>query len=432
MRMPEENQMVIANEYYFDLDCKKTRRNNNVLIVGSSGAGKTRGIVTPNLLQASGSYIVTDPKGNLYHQFGGFLRSKGYTVKLVDFKHPEKSIGYNPFHYIQNEQDITKLAYLLIYSEMNSHSSEDLFWRESAVLLLSSIIGYLHYYRPEKERNLDSVIKLLLACEIDEYNPNNQTVLDRIIGETEQIDPQCFVIRQYKKFRIAAGKTLKSVLISLFARLRNFESQGIKDMMKKDQVDIHSIGVTKTALFITVSDTDRSLDGFVNLFFTQAMEELCRFADDLCDNSELPIPVRFIMDDFATNCKIDNFPKMIASIRSRNISTMLIIQDEAQLTNEFGADGQTIISNCDTYAYLGGNDIDTAESIAKRCNLPMKKIMTMPVGKCWVFRRGETESFTDCVDYDLFLEEKGMIMVKDRMWDRITYQKQAQDKLINY
>jgi type IV secretion system protein VirD4 len=196
-------------------------------------------------------------------------------------------------------------------------------------------------------------------------------------------------VRTYKKFRVASSRTLRSILVTANSRLGVYDTPELEKMMKEDDVNISWIGRRKTALFVVVSDTDRSMDRLVNLFFSQAMNELCRYADTKCTDYRLPVPVRFIMDDFATNCKIEEFPRMIASIRSREISTTLIIQAESQLTQCYGYDGRTIIGNCDTYVYLGGNDVETAKAVAERCDMPVKKILNMPVGTNWIFRRGE-------------------------------------------
>lgn len=205
--------------------------------------------------------------------------------------------------------------------------------------------------------------------------------------EVEKRDPKSFALLQYRKFRIAADKTLKSILISTNARLGSYDMPDLNEMMRYDDIDIESIGQKKTALFVVVNDTDRSLDGLVNIFFTQAMNVLCEYADRECQNYELP--VHFIMDDFATNCTIRDFPRMISSIRSRRISVMLMIQTEAQLRACYGEDDQTIIGNCDSYVYLGSNDYDTAMSVARRCNVPVEKILYMPVGTNWIIRRGQ-------------------------------------------
>ncbi len=385
----KKNTMILAQDIEYSLDCYETQLNNNVLVVGTSGAGKTRSIVIPNLLQATGSYIVSDPKGNLYDQYGEYLKKQGYVVKKLDFTDPDNSEQYNFFRYIHRTLDVNKLAHMIVYSSGQNGYKADPFWDEAAELLLESLIAYLYENGREEEMNLASVQKLLSVAMVDENDPDVKSPLDRVMETYGKMNKDSYAVRQYNKYRIAAGRTLKSILISLNARIGQYDTPEIRRLTAKDTINIAGIGKRPTVVFVVVSDTDRSLDGLVNLFFTQAMNELCWYADKSCKDCRLPVPVRFILDDFATNCKIAEFPRMIASIRSRGISTMLMIQAEAQLEEGYGADARTIIGNCDTYIYLGGNDVDTALSVAKRCDLPLKKILNMPVGSNWIFRRGQ-------------------------------------------
>lgn len=384
----EANTLILGQNQYYSLNCYETGVNNNVLVVGTSGAGKTRSIVTPNLLQATGSYIVSDPKGNLYKKYKSYLQKEGYVVKKLDFTDPLNSAHYNFFNYIRNTQDIVKIAHMLIYQRKEGGHT-DPFWDQASQLLIQALIAYLKYERDEWEANFHSLMKLVELCEMKGELSMGTTPLDLLMKDVEKTNPDSYALSTYKKFRVAADKTLRSILISTNARLGLFDTPEIDEMTVSDDINIASIGQRKTALFVVVSDTDRSLDGLANIFFTQAMNELCRYADKECEDSCLPVPVRFILDDFATNCKIEEFPRMIASIRSRGISTMLMIQAESQLTENFGADGKTIIGNCDTYVYLGGNDVDTAKEVARRCDVPLKKILNMPVGTNWIFRRGQ-------------------------------------------
>lgn len=383
----EENTMILAEDQYYSLDCHETQLNNNLLVVGTSGAGKTRSIVTPNILQAVGSYIISDPKGNLYDKYKNYLCRKGYRVMKLDFTDPKNSAGYNFFDYIRDDTDIIKIAHMLIYQEMAGKNA-DPFWDQASQLLLEAIISYLREFSRKDDQNLQNVLKLVSNCQADGDMEYSQSVMDYLIRDAEKRKPTSHAVTTYKRFRVAADKTLRSILISVNARLGLYDTESINQITKVDTIDIPSIGKRKTALFVVVSDTDRSLDPLANLFFTQAMNELCRAADKTREGA-LPVPVRFILDDFATNCKIAEFPRMISSIRSRGISTMLFIQAESQLTAQYGDDGRTIIGNCDTYMYLGGNDIDTAKAVAARCDLPVKKILYMPVGTNWIFRRGQ-------------------------------------------
>ena len=321
-----KNEMIIAEGVSYSLNCYETKLNNNVLVVGTSGAGKTRSIVTPNLLQATGSYIVSDPKGNLYEKYGPYLKNQGYEVKKLDFTDPENSAHYNFFKYIRKTQDINKISHMIIYSKGQDGYKPDPFWDEASELLLQALIAYLYEGFRSSEQNLRSVQKLIDACNIDENDSGSATILDKLMEAHEKEYEDSYAVSQYKKFRVAAGKTLKSILISLNARIGQFDTPELRELTKYDTIRISGIGMKPTAVFVVVSDTDRSLDGLANLFFTQAMNELCWQADKRCKGNTLPVPVRFILDDFATNCKIAEFPRMIASIRSRGISTMLMIQ----------------------------------------------------------------------------------------------------------
>ena len=403
-----KNEMIIAEGVSYSLNCYETKLNNNVLVVGTSGAGKTRSIVTPNLLQATGSYIVSDPKGNLYEKYGPYLKNQGYEVKKLDFTDPDNSAHYNFFKYIRNTQDINKISHMIIYSKGQDGYKPDPFWDEASELLLQALIAYLYEGFRSSEQNLRSVQKLIDACNIDENDSGRATILDKLMEAHEKEYEDSYAVSQYKKFRVAAGKTLKSILISLNARIGQFDTPELRELTKYDTIRISGIGMKPTAVFVVVSDTDRSLDGLANLFFTQAMNELCWQADKRCKGNTLPVPVRFILDDFATNCKIAEFPRMIASIRSRGISTMLMIQSEAQLEEGYNKDARTIIGNCDTYVYLGGNDVDTAEAVARRCDVPLKKILNMPVETNWIFRRGQEPVNSKNYNIEHLLKEKNI------------------------
>lgn len=401
-----ENTLILAKDQYYSLDCRKTQVNNNVLVVGTSGAGKTRSIVIPNLLQATGSYIVSDPKGNLYNRYKDYLEKQGYVVKKLDFTDPKHSAHYNFLKYVRNTQDIVKVAHMLIYQDKNSVKKLDPFWDEASQLLVQSVIAFLKEEKPICYQNFHTLMKYINLCQAGGDLDYENTELDVIMNSLGKRRPSSYAFNTYKKFRIAASKTLRSILITVNARLGLLDTPEISMMTAKDDINIGSIGTEKTALFVVVSDTDRSLDAFVNIFFTQAMNELCRVADKKCADNCLPVPVRFILDDFATNCKIDEFPRMIASIRSRGISTMLMIQAESQLEESYAHDGKTIIGNCDTYVYLGGNDIETAESIARRCDMPVRKVLNMPVGTNWIFRRGQEPINGRNFELEPFLMEK--------------------------
>lgn len=382
--------MIVAKDIYYDLNDIKTQLNNNVMVVGGSGCGKTRSIVCPNILQATGSYIIADPKGNLYDKYADYLYKKGYEVKIVNFTDPSKSAHYNFLDFIRNTQDVLKIAHMLTYSDQNGICrTPDPFWDEATELLYQSLIAYLCFHRPEKDRTLESIFKLIASGRVPEDNSDAESALDVIMNEIGRRNSRDFAYKQYLKYRTGAGKTIRSILITANTKLGAFDTVELNRMMGRSEIDFARIGRQKTAIFVVVSDTDRSMDTQANIFFTQAMNELCLYADTECSDQRLPVPIRFILDDFATNCKIVDFPRMISSIRSRGISVMLLLQAEGQLRSSYGNDAPTIISNCDTYVYLGGNDPDTANAIAIRCDLPLRKILYMPVGTNWIFRRGQ-------------------------------------------
>ena len=403
--MNNYGKMILAENQEYSLNCYETQLNNNVLVVGASGAGKTRSIVTPNLLEATGSYIVSDPKGNLYRQYYSYLTEQGYSVKILDFTNPENSDRYNFFDYINSTQDIVSIAHMLIYNSENK-SYQDPFWDQASQLLLQALISYLIERQVPEERNLHSLLKLVNICCSNGDLDHKETLMDSLMKDHARANPDSYAVRTYEKFRTAASKTLRSILITVNAKLGLFDTPEIKKMTETDDIDISWVGKRKTAVFVVVSDTDRSMDPLVNLFFTQAMNQLCRFADKVCKNNCLPVPVRFILDDFATNCKIAEFPRMIASIRSRGISTMLMIQAESQLVKCYGDDWATIIGNCDTYVYLGGNDVKTAQAVAERADVPVKKILNMPVGTNWVFRRGQAPTNGRNFNLEAYLKDK--------------------------
>ncbi len=391
--MKTEKKLIIAEGCEYSMDCHTTRLNNNVIVVGGSGTGKTTGIVIPNIKQASGSYIVTDPKGNLHKKLAGYLKSKGYNVLKLDLANPNGDIRYNFFDYIEDEHDVIKIAHILMSGAGGSvFDGHNAYFYQTGELMLGSAIA--------SAKGLED-IRPRLKC----IGPMLAYCCNTLIGftDTERISNGYEIDDTEKWFGLSkrlersfgcsglASETASSIASTIGAVLGKLDTVGVESMMlaEKNKLDIKDIGKNKTALFVTVSDTDRSMDVLVNIFFTQAMNVLCRFADTECKNESLPIPVRFIMDDFATNCTIEDFPRMISSIRSRNISAMIILQAESQLEKRFDKEASTIISNCDTYLYMGGNDLETAKRVAQRADVPFKKVLYMPVGTNWIFRRGQ-------------------------------------------
>ena len=395
-------KLIAAKGCEYSLDDFDTKLNNNVLIVGGSGTGKTECEVKPNIEQAVGSYLISDPKGLLRKQYSSYLRERGYKVVNIDFTEPKKSNGYNPLHYIHTTQEVSKLARIIVESDDVKNASVDPFWTNNAIILLEAIIAYFIETRTHQftfKDILDMINKGDRASE-----DSKTSALSRIFRDHKLRNPKSWACDKFDSINSTPYKTYDCIRSSLTSSFSCFDTEELRQMMCRKSLDFAQIAQEKTAVFVTVSDTDRTMDTLVNIFFTQAMNELCSYADKQCLNGRLPIPVRFILDDFATNCRIAEFPRMISSIRSRAISVMLMIQSEAQLVQGYDYDAQTIISNCDTYIYLGGNDVQTAQAVADRCDKPMNEILNMPIGSCWVFRRGDKPRY-GCLEYSKVIEQ---------------------------
>lgn len=386
---------TVAANMEFETDTKKTWLNNNVLVVGSSGSGKTRTVVEPNLLKAEGSYVVSDPKGLLYKKYGDYLRLRGYRVEVVDFVHPDCGSNYNPFAFLRSETDILKLSHLLV-GEVES-GRVDPFWDHSSEVLVSALISYMVTCKKEKDRTLRTLLDLIGLC----YRRDTGICdMDIIMKKVENEKPGCFAVRQYNKIRLSPSKTFNSILATVESKLGIYDCDSLASMLSQNDIDVSELCSTFSsstrrtlpgmfALFVIVSDTDRCMDRLANIFFSQILQEMVRFADEFCTDGCLHVPVQFFLDDFATNVAIDNFPRMISSIRSRNLSVALMVQAESQLEAIYGRDSLTIIGNCDTYVFLGGNDMQTAKAISERANLPLAKVLELPTDQCIIFRRGE-------------------------------------------
>jgi len=414
-----EDSLILGQNQYYSKDGIKTQLNNNVVVVGTSGAGKTRSIVMPNLLQASGSYVVSDPKGNLYRKMGPYLESKGYRVIHMDFRHPERSLHYNPIAYCKTTTDAMKLASALVYETAHSsgngegrRGSYDPFWDETTLILLSALIGYLMEtdQMEADDKNLATLSTLLSECQKEERGNSNSIMTRAMERHRESMEERGLHSWAYDRFRaynVGPAKTNNTVCMTSQAKLSTFDTEELREMLRYNDLDFTKIGQEPTALFVEVSDTDRSMDVLVNLFYTQLMNQLCDYADDCCENSCLPVPVQFILDDFATNARIDNFQNMIANIRSRGISAMLMVQSEAQLEAGYGRDAQTIIDNCNTYVYMGGSNPRMAHIVGERADKPANRILNMPLSTSWIFRRGQEPVLCHNFDIDWFSRVKG-------------------------
>lgn len=345
----------------------KYARNKNVMIVGGSGSGKTRFYVKPNLMQMPDkvSYVVTDPKGTLIVECGKMLKKGGYRVKVVNTINFAKSMRYNPFHYIHSEKDILKLVNALIANTKGEgeRSTED-FWVKAERLLFTALIGYIMEEAPEEEQNFPMLVDLINAFEVREEDETFKNAIDRLFEELAEKKPDHFAVRQYAKFKLAAGKTAKSILISCGARLAPFDIQELRDLMEYDEMELDMIGDQRTALFIIVSDTDTTFNFVVAMLYSQLFNLLCDRADDV-HGGRLPYHVRFLLDEFANIGQIPMFDKLIATIRSREISASIILQSQAQLRSIYKDAAETIIGNCDSMLFLGGKEPSTLKEISE-------------------------------------------------------------------
>lgn len=396
---------ILPNGELFDLDSISTRLNNNMAILGASGAGKTRSVVIPNILAACGSYIISDPKGSLYKKYGDHMKRCGYNVVHIDLIHPEYSDRYNPLNYIRNTDDAMKLASQIVLLGFDGRTaSNDPFWEKAAELLVSSLIGYIMEGGTEIDRSFHGIAELLARIDPNVYENGNTCEIDDIFARhlrsyRSRTGDKSWAYSQYEKFKSTAPRTFGCVIITLQSMISSFDSLGMRAVTSGEcELDLRSIGEEKTAVFLSISDTDRSKDTIANIFYSQAMNELCDHADEECEDSRLPVPVRFILDDFGTNCRIHGFENMISNIRSRGISAILILQSESQLVKGYGESSHTILDNCDTIVYMGGNDVETARMISERSNQPLHRILDMPLCTNWIFRRGSSPKFSNTVD----------------------------------
>ena len=343
----------------------KYARNKNILVIGGSGSGKTRFFCKPSLLQAHSSYVCTDPKGTLLPEIGSFLERKKYRIKCLNLINFKKSMRYNPLAYIRSEKDILKLVNALILNTKGEgeKSSED-FWVKAERLYYSALIGYIWYEAPEEERNFITLLDLINASEAREDDETYQSPVDILFQQLEEKEPDHFAVKQYRKFKMAAGKTLKSILISCGARLAPFDIKELRDLMETDELELDTLGDSKTALFVIISDTDSTFNFVAALMYSQLFNLLCDKADDFY-GGRLPVHVRLILDEFANIGQIPNFDKLIATIRSREISASIILQSQSQLKTIYKDAADTIVGNCDSTLFLGGKEKSTLKEISE-------------------------------------------------------------------
>ena len=343
----------------------KYARNKNILVIGGSGSGKTRFFCKPSLLQAHSSYVCTDPKGTLLPEIGAFLERKKYRIKCLNLINFRKSMKYNPLAYIRSEKDILKLVNALIMNTKGEgeKSSED-FWVKAERLYYSALIGYIWYEATEEEKNFITLLDLINASEAREDDETYQSPVDLLFSQLEEREPDHFAVKQYRKFKMAAGKTLKSILISCGARLAPFDIKELRELMEYDELELDTLGDQKTALFVILSDTDSTFNFVAALMYSQLFNLLCDKADDFY-GGRLPVHVRLILDEFANIGQIPNFDKLIATIRSREISASIILQSQSQLKTIYKDAADTIVGNCDSTLFLGGKEKSTLKEISE-------------------------------------------------------------------
>lgn len=342
----------------------KNARNKNVLIVGGSGSGKTRFWLKPNLMQCHSSYVVTDPKGSIVVECGKLLQRKGYKIKILNTINFKKSMRYNPFAYIKSEKDILKLVTTLIANTKGDGKGGDDFWVKAETLLYTALIGYIYFEAPEHEQNFSTLIEFINASEVREDDEDFKNPVDLMFDALEEKDPQHFAVRQYKKYKLAAGKTAKSILISCGARLAPFDIQELRDLTAYDEMELDTLGDRKTALFIIISDTDDTFNFLVSMAYTQLFNLLCDKADDVY-GGRLPIHVRCLIDEAANIGQIPKLEKLMATIRSREISACLVLQAQSQLKALYKDNADTIIGNCDSMIFLGGKEKTTLKDLSE-------------------------------------------------------------------
>lgn len=340
----------------------KNARNKNVLIIGGSGSGKTRFWIKPNLLQMHSSYVVTDPKGSIVIECGNALLKNHYKLKIFNTINLKKSMHYNPFAYIHSEKDILKLVTTLITNTKGDGKAGDEFWTKAETLLYCALIGYIHYEAPIEEQNFSTLIEFINAMEVREDDEDFQNPVDLMFEALEKAKPNHFAVRQYKKFKLAAGKTSKSILISCGARLAPFDIEELREITAYDELELDTLGDRKTALFLIMSDTDGTFNFLISMIYTQLFNLLCEKADDVY-GGRLPVHVRCLIDEAANIGQIPNLEKLVATIRSREISACLVLQAQSQLKAIYKDNADTIIGNMDSRVFLGGAEPTTLKEL---------------------------------------------------------------------
>ena len=363
-----QNNVILTQTERLTMDSRpknaKTARNKNVLIVGGSGSGKTRFFIKPNLMQLHSSYVVTDPKGQLVLETGRLLERAGYKISVLNTINFKKSMHYNPFSYIHSEKDILKLVTCLIANTTGSGQKGDEFWTNAEKLLYMALIGYIHYEAPEEEQNFGTMLEMLNSMEVREDDEEFKNPVDCLFDELKAKDPEHFAVRQYAKYKLAAGKTAKSILVSCGARLAPFDIAELREVTSRDELALDTLGDRKTALFLIMSDTDSTFNFLISMVYTQLFNLLCEKADDVY-GGRLPVHVRCLIDECANIGQIPNLEKLMATIRSREISACLVLQAQSQLKALYKDNADTIIGNCDSRLFLGGSEPSTLKELSQ-------------------------------------------------------------------
>lgn len=363
-KQPEQNK-ILTQQVRIGLDGRKHRRNLNVLVVGGSGSGKTRFYAKPNVMQAHTSFVVLDPKGEILRDTGHLLKSKGYDIKVLDLINPHRSHGYNPFAYLQDDKDVLKLVTNLIRNTTPKGSNtNDPFWERSETALLEALVLYLLYEAPPEEQNFPMVMEMIAAAEVREEDETYQSPLDELFERLAMRDPEHLAVKQYNIFKLAAGKTAKSILIGLGVRLEKFNLHSIAGMSMFDEMELPVMGERKTAMFAVIPDNDSSFNFIVGMLYTQLFQCLM-YEADYRHGGRLPIHVHFVMDEFANVALPDEFDKLLSTMRSREISVSIILQNLAQLKALYKDAWESIVGNCDEFLYLGGNEQSTHKYVSE-------------------------------------------------------------------
>ena len=356
---------LLTQQVALGLDGRKHRRNLNVLVCGGSGAGKTRFYAKPNIMNANTSFVVLDPKGELLRDTGRLLEEKGYEIKVLDLIDMEKSHCYNPFVYISSDDDIQRLTTNLFKNTTPKGSqTQDPFWDQTAAMLLKALVCYLHYEAPPDEQNFSMVMEMIRAGDVKEDNEEYQSVLDELFERLEERNPEHIALKYYRAYHSGSAKTLKSIQISLVSRLEKFNLDSLAGITQCDEMDLGQIGEKKTAVFAVIPDNDSSFNFIVGMLYTQLFQQLYYQADSV-HGGRLPVHVHFVMDEFANVALPDEFDKLLSTMRSREISVSIIIQNLAQLKALFEKQWESIVGNCDEFLYLGGNEQSTHEYVSK-------------------------------------------------------------------